>query len=324
MNDLLKKIFLGELNNLEKSRLISNLDKDSELKSDFIKVKNITALSKTIPNSTDIELGEKSLKEFKRKIAVKKQVRIINMALKYAALILIVVLPTFFLTKYTLFGDIENTNFNIVYVPAGQRAKIILSDSSIVWLNSKSTLIYPSVFTKKNREVELIGEGYFDIVKNSKSRFVVKTQDMRFEVLGTKFNIFCYPDFNYIKTELFEGLLNVYNINNKSKNVVLRPNQQVVIKNKEMVLGKSPYDNSFHWKDGVYSFNNEKLGDILKKLELYYDTKIVVEVPEILASRYTGKFRQTDGLYEILKIIQKIDTFQIDRDVENNIIILKK
>ncbi len=323
MNDLLRKFFLGELNTLEKSRLIPKIEQDEALKDDFIKIKNITVLSKITPLSINHEEGTEGYKKFKHRVAVKKRISLMTEVLKYAAIIIIIILPTFLITQHTIIRSSDTNNMNIVYVPAGQRAKIVLSDSSVVWLNSKSTLKYPSKFTKNKREVELIGEGYFDIAKNNKSRFIVTSQDMRFEVLGTKFNIFCYPDFNYIKTELFEGLLSVYNINNKSNNVILRPNYQAFIQNKEIKISKSLYDNSFHWKDGIYSFNNERLENILKKLELYYDTKIIVEVPEILSSRYTGKFRQTDGLFEILKIIQKIDTFKIERDIDNNIITLK-
>ena len=78
------------------------------------------------------------------------------------------------------------------------------------------------------------------------------------------------------------------------------------------------------WKNGIYSFNNERLIVILEKLQLYYDVKIVVEDPEIFDVRYTGKFRQRDGIDEILRIIQKIQPFKIERDRDNNIITLTK
>ena len=76
------------------------------------------------------------------------------------------------------------------------------------------------------------------------------------------------------------------------------------------------------WKDGIYNFKSERLESILKKLELYYDVKIVVKSPEILSYRYTGKFRQRDGVVEILRIIQKIHHFKMSENDERNIVTL--
>ncbi|MEL7601424.1 MAG: DUF4974 domain-containing protein, partial [Proteiniphilum sp.] len=80
----------------------------------------------------------------------------------------------------------------------------------------------------------------------------------------------------------------------------------------------------FLWKDGIYTFKNERLLDIIEKLQLYYDVKIIVKDPEIFNVRYTGKFRQRDGIDEILRIIQKIHKFNIQKDIENNIITITK
>jgi ferric-dicitrate binding protein FerR (iron transport regulator) len=91
-----------------------------------------------------------------------------------------------------------------------------------------------------------------------------------------------------------------------------------------MFLSKTSNADYFLWKDGIYTFDNEKLIDIIKKLELYYDVTIKIEDPEIFDVRYTGKFRQRDGIEEILRIIQKIQKFNIHKDRENNIITLTK
>jgi ferric-dicitrate binding protein FerR (iron transport regulator) len=91
-----------------------------------------------------------------------------------------------------------------------------------------------------------------------------------------------------------------------------------------MSLRKIQNSDYFLWKDGIYTFENERLLDIIEKLQLYYDVKIVVKDPEIFNVRYTGKFRQRDGIDEILRIIQKIQKFNVQKDTENNVITITK
>jgi ferric-dicitrate binding protein FerR (iron transport regulator) len=76
------------------------------------------------------------------------------------------------------------------------------------------------------------------------------------------------------------------------------------------------------WKDGIYSFEDEPFGNILKKLELYYDVTIEVKEPAMLQWRYTVKFRQRDGIDEIFRLLQRIRPFRLMKDGENNRIII--
>jgi len=78
------------------------------------------------------------------------------------------------------------------------------------------------------------------------------------------------------------------------------------------------------WREGIYTFKRQKLGRIIEKLELYYDVKIVVKDPEILDYEYVGKFRQRDGVMEILHLIQRIHNFKIKKNDELNQIVLSK
>lgn len=91
-----------------------------------------------------------------------------------------------------------------------------------------------------------------------------------------------------------------------------------------MTIGNTDNPDHLLWKNGIYAFNNERLIDIIEKLQLYYDVNIVVDDPEIFNVRYTGKFRQRDGIEDILHIIQKIQSFKILRDRDINTIRLTK
>ena len=207
------------------------------------------------------------------------------------------------------------------FVPAGQRARIKLPDGTFVWLNAGSVLTYPSIFGEE-RKVYLKGEGFFDVAKNEKSPFIVSTGTLDIRALGTQFNVFCYPDAGLISTSLIEGSVKVYHPEDEANGVVLKPNQQLVYDRQSFQTIQMKNEDDLLWKDGIYNFKSERLESILKKLELYYDVKIVVKSPEILSYRYTGKFRQRDGVVEILRIIQKIHHFKMSENDERNIVTL--
>lgn len=168
------------------------------------------------------------------------------------------------------------------------------------------------------------GEAFFDIAKDREKPFIVESQGVEMKVLGTQFNVYSYESEDYIKTSLLEGALHVYFSNRQETGVFLKPDEQVIIKDDRMNVEKIPHIDYFLWTEGLYSFENELLIDILKKLELYYDVRIVVKDPSIFQWEYTGKFRQRDGIDEILRVIQRIHTFHIEKDEEQNMIILNK
>lgn len=102
----------------------------------------------------------------------------------------------------------------------------------------------------------------------------------------------------------------------------MKPDEQVTIKNGTIQTGSIPHPDYFLWRDGIYSFENELLIDILRKLQLYYDVKIIVKDPSIFKWEYTGKFRQRDGIDEILRMLQRIHKFKIQKDEDSNTITL--
>jgi ferric-dicitrate binding protein FerR (iron transport regulator) len=172
--------------------------------------------------------------------------------------------------------------------------------------------------------VEIIGEAFFDVKEDAKRPFIVSTQYIDMQVLGTQFNVYSYPETGYIQTDLVEGSLMVYGKQTPQASVTLKSNEQVTVKDGKMFVGEIDNPDYFLWKEGIYTFENERLLDIIEKLQLYYDVKIIVKDPEIFNVPYTGKFRQRDGIDEILRIIQKIQRFNIQKDIEGNIITLTK
>lgn len=110
--------------------------------------------------------------------------------------------------------------------------------------------------------VELNGEGYFEVTKNAKKPFIVKTQLFNIQVLGTRFNVFAYAGKeSKFETCLVEGRVLVYNKNNKNEKVYLNPHEKVSLVNNRMVVSTSNFDNEEYLKSGIFSFRSKPFGE---------------------------------------------------------------
>ena len=191
--------------------------------------------------------------------------------------------------------------YQTLYVPTGQRAELILPDSTRVWLNAHSKLIYPVSFGKGNRQVELNGEAYFDVVHNEKQPFIVKTRQMDIQVLGTEFNVTSYSsDF---EVSLLRGCIELSSPS-LSSTYKVKEKEHVKLKDNKLIVNNITDYDYFRWKEGLICFNNESVATIIEKLKLYYDIDIEVYNQKFINSRYTGKFRTKDGIEQVLRVLQ--------------------
>ena len=216
----------------------------------------------------------------------------------------------------------EETKINSVIIPYGSNSQVTLSDGTKVWLNAGSRLIHPSQFTGSNREVMLFGEAYFDVAKNKDKPFIVKTNYTTIEVLGTKFNVFAYPDETITGTVLVEGSVAVEykkdGFMKKAERIILAPNQCALINTEKGNARVSEIDASMYtsWKDGIFKFELEDLNRVLKKLERYYNIKINQENPFIGFHKISGKLDLRSSLEDVLDIIK--NAVPIDWEKQNN------
>lgn len=142
--------------------------------------------------------------------------------LKYVAAVIIIGLLGLNLYKMVQPATVgENT----VEVPKGQRASLMLSAGTKIWLNSQSKLIYPTQFSDKERNVRLEGEAFFDVAHKEHLPFVVHSPLLAIKVLGTKFNVKAYFDEKSVVT-LAEGKVEV-ETNDCKNRLTLKPNEQV-------------------------------------------------------------------------------------------------
>jgi len=218
--------------------------------------------------------------------------------------------------------QIPTTKFNKIEVPRGQRVLITLVDGTKVWVNAKSKFTFPDHFEKNNRTVQLDGEAYFDVVHNEKVPFIVKTSKYQIKVLGTRFNVNAYQNSTNFETTLVEGRVLLKTNDPGSLTIELKPDEQYSEDNgsSKYLIKKVATKEDISWIDGVYTFNDQSFSDIVQQLERYYDTKIVVNYPQLLDYHFTGKFRYRDPLSVILNVVKQNKAFTY-KQVGNKIII---
>lgn len=324
MHILITKYFEGEITAAERKSLFSMIQADEELRKDFSSVQNLYALSSWLPNENDEFEAVDKLAAFKQTHCRKKRypIHIIKHAAGYAAAICITILST-----WVVMNDREPAEEMVTYeeftTPSGQRAMVKLHDGTTVWLNARSTLRYPNHFAREERKVELDGEAFFDVEHNEHKPFVVSTEKLDIKVLGTKFNVFAYKGREEFNTALLEGSVKVYERMNEEKALFMNPNECVELKDNKLV--KRPMGNTdfLLWKEGIYAFDDVPFEDIIKKFELYYDIVITVNNSKLMKYKFSGKFRQRDGVESALRTLRKVYYFTYIKDEENNNIIIR-
>ena len=314
MESFFIKYLKGEMTRTESKEFLRTIESDIELRNEFVRFQNVYSITGLMSEDDDDVSGRNKYKQFIHKKRQKSALRFFLKASSVAASIAIITVAIWASVssnnKSKLLSSIINQT-TVVNAPPGQRTMITLSDNTIVWLNSKSQLNYPSVFTNE-RNVQLTGEALFEVSKKPDMPFVVTVGDLKVTALGTKFNILAYPENDFVQVSLLEGKIIVTDMQS-GREIIPDANQQVYSKNGHMELSDVNNPDYFLWKDGVYSFVDEPLSEIIKKLENYYDVKIVVQTPSILNTIYTGKFRQQDGVDLILKMLQIIHPFRVTK-----------
>jgi transmembrane sensor len=189
------------------------------------------------------------------------------------------------------------------FVPFGSQVKIILPDKSVAWLNSGSTLKYNNQFGKKKREVQLTGEGYFEVTKDKSKPFLVNTNNIEIKVLGTVFNVHSYLNDSTVEVNLLEGKVDVSFLNSdNSKTLTLMPNEKMIYNKKAGTLYSCKADaaKSAQWTVGKLCFIDASLEKITKELERKFDVQIKLETPNINNEVFSGSLNLNQPLNELL------------------------
>lgn len=210
---------------------------------------------------------------------------------------------------------------NQIIIPYGNQSRIVLSDSTVVWLNAGSRLCYPTVFKNKTREVLLLGEAFFEVAKNPNKPFIVKTSDLEIRVLGTKFNVSSYEEDELVQTVLKEGSVDIRRpgVLFFDHHVVLKPNQMASFDKTTNLTTIQNVDVDFYtlWTKGLISFEDIELNRVTKQLERFYNISINFSDPEKKIMRISGKLDLKQERKEVMEYLEKVSLSRFEQVKEN-------
>ena len=207
---------------------------------------------------------------------------------------------------------------NEVSTKNGSKSSLILPDGTKVLLNAGSKLNYDKTFGAVNREVKLTGEAFFEVTRNEKKPFIVHTASMDIKVLGTAFNVKCYPGEKNTEASLVHGSIEV-TLKDREEKIFLKPNEKLIVSNEELQPEKInaahnkdaaiqvkpmialshltvlPADNTIletAWIENRLVFNDEAFGEVAAKMERWYGVTIIFNDNILKVKHFTGIFEK--------------------------------
>lgn len=213
---------------------------------------------------------------------------------------------------------------NVLEVPAGQRMSVTLSDGTQVQLNGNSRIEYPVIFSRKQRNVKLSGEAFFEVTHDEKHPFIVETFASKVEVLGTRFNVYADETSEHFSTALVDGKVKVTTNDETAEQVVLAPDEMVRFVNNHLVVTKVDAENLISWTEGYINLADTDFESLMHRFENVYGVKIVIEretMPEI--GYKSGKIRVSEGVNFALKLLQHECKFTYTENYETNTITIR-
>jgi transmembrane sensor len=203
----------------------------------------------------------------------------------------------------------EKISYNKISTPKGGQYRVILPDGSKVWLNAGSSLRFPTVFSDKERLVELTGEAYFEIAKRNtvspggkgqvRVPFKVQTNDVTIEVLGTHFNVMAYTREGSINTTLIEGSVKVSSASNSR---LLKPGQQAKV-NGDIDVVNADTEEVIAWKNGFFQFNGADVKTVMGQIERWYDVEVAYE-GGMPSRHFTGVISRNNNVSKVLDMLE--------------------
>jgi ferric-dicitrate binding protein FerR (iron transport regulator) len=209
-------------------------------------------------------------------------------------------------------------NYNQLVVGRGEEFQVPLSDGTHVGFNSETRLKYPTHFASNTREVELEGEAYFEVTKNPRAPFIVKTKSLVVEVLGTSLNVSAYEDQKSINTTLVEGKVKVLPLISSLSPAFLGPNEQAEFSHltQEITVRETDARMATSWINGVFAFEEETLEGIMNKLARWYDISVVFQDERARKSQFSGKLPRFENCNELFEMIEK--TTDVNFSIEDD------
>lgn len=216
----------------------------------------------------------------------------------------------------------KKDEYNTLVVPRGRRTSLLLADGSKVWVNSGTTLHFPSAFESNERKIKVEGEIYIEVASDASCPFYVETPQMTVNVLGTKFNVSAYTNDVSQAIVLVEGSVRI--ITDTDESFILQPNQRFNRHAESSTIDEVDVYDHISWIEGIFRFRGETMDEIAQRLSRYYNIPIVCS-PEIAQKRTSGKLMLFDNIEQVMETFGMLYNikYTIDNEINNRIITLK-
>ncbi|MEG0796553.1 MAG: FecR domain-containing protein [Odoribacter sp.] len=197
-----------------------------------------------------------------------------------------------------------STDYNELCVPTGGEFQLVLEDGTKVWLNSQTKIRYPVFFSKREREIYLEGEAYFEVAHDANRPFYVRTkEEVKVQVLGTSFNVRAYGDEDCVETVLEKGSVRMWR---GSENMILKPGFRAIYDRKIGQMSAASVDTELYtaWREGHFIFYKESIEQILLKLSRWYGMEVFFSSEEAKKIIFTGDVRKYDTIKNLLEAME--------------------
>ncbi|WP_319592435.1 FecR domain-containing protein [uncultured Draconibacterium sp.] len=193
-----------------------------------------------------------------------------------------------------------NITHQTIFAPYGSRISFTLPDGTQGWLNSGSSLDYSFPFVNK-RILNVNGEVWFDVAEDKTHPFTVKGGNSTVTVLGTRFNFSAYPDEDFTEVVLEEGSVQFFTPG-LSETIRMKPNERLVLSDNAINIDNTDVSKYISWKEGRLVFRGDKMVDVAKRIERWYNVEVEILDKELEEYVFRGTF-QDDSLEEVFRYL---------------------
>jgi ferric-dicitrate binding protein FerR (iron transport regulator) len=322
--DLFRNYLQGNLSEEEELRLAEWLSISDQNYLEFKKYLSENRLFQSHSNETNQawqNTRRKIYTHFKYQVG---KTAIIPDWLKIAAIIVVALVAGFYSNRIIQPDGNRQATVNEIIVPNGEKAQVILSDGTKVYLNAGTRFKYPAVFSQKKREVILTGEAFFEVTKKKSSPFIIETPRFNVKVTGTSFNLNTYR-------EDAENILTLHTgeviIACEDQEFRVQPGEKFVFNTRTGKSGITTTDleKSILWKEGMTVIEDLNLEEIVKILERKFNVQIRIMDEKYKKIRYAGQFKAHETLVEILDLIKETSPVKFNYEINEtkNVITIK-
>ncbi|MGJ1265020.1 FecR family protein [Sphingobacterium spiritivorum] len=206
--------------------------------------------------------------------------------------------------------SISVIHYHTLRTPKGGQFQLRLPDGTMAWLNAASSIRYPTAFVGSERKVEISGEIYFDVKKQNGKPFIVQNDDQEIKVLGTKFNVFAYPEESFVQTSLIEGKVQ---LDIKGRQLMLSPGVSSVYNKNANEIRTERFDPEeiLAWQKGYFNFNSEHIESVMRKIARWYDVEVVYQ-GDMKGKIFSGTLSRLSNVQDILDLISLTDIVKFE------------